>query len=729
MILFLLGFPSNIPDPYLIRRHQWILEDWRFKSVHPQTSTEFVPINVPYPWDWHGSGVFEIGVQKGLYTIDLAYLIKKIEEKDFSSNSNLFVRFGAVFLKSTVEFGELKYSHGDGYTPFVVALGKIEDIRIRADTDSGARENAVLRVLVDSPADLLNFPHGKQRSYPPDDWDDICFSRSSGIWQPVSVFVSGDVLVEFIESVNLNGPYLRIGVKNYSRAAHDGRIEVYFYEFLDVSRFSSAEEVFEALDGRQVLMQAGAKFLLEPGAEAVVSMPLKRKPSQNLRLWSPDKPTLYTLKVRILSEDGRLLDEVISLTGFKKIEVSRGKILLNGKPVYLRGVLDQGYSVEGGYFVPPEVEKKDVQNAKSLGFNLIRYHIKNPSPWYRYWADTIGVLLWIDVPSPGRWSRSSAEAVKGLSFEMLKYLLASPSVSVFSLYNEEWGLNFAVSRVEKIRSFLKRLYSQVKNYAGDSVLVVDNSGWAHVATDLLDFHYYNPDLRRWVEKIKALADGRSQSVDWHPFLLSLECASCERLPLVNSEFGDGYDTFYHSNRFDYLHWHINYFRSVPKIKGYVFTELYDVEMERAGLFYFDRTPKDLGYDLSRLNRECFVVLFPKEPPFDTPEFWVLGGNIAKEDFLEIPYEIVLDGSCKYGSSDLILRVSAEGKVISEKKFSAPFSSSRLASEVKIPFGKIVSLAEKDSFLRIEFSLLCGGREIAWNFVDLKMKESSFGEEK
>ena len=159
----------------------------------------------------------------------------------------------------------------------------------------------------------------------------------------------------------------------------------------------------------------------------VTNVPAARKPSLSLpipnpKLWSPDNPlSLWICRSRVI-QNGLTKDTVSSYFGMRKISIGTvngiKKMLLNNQFLFEMGPLDQGFWPDGIYTAPTDDALKcDIEQAKNLGFNMVRKHIKvEPDRWY-YWADKLGMLVWQDMPScnsytgnpsPRRWTRRSS---------------------------------------------------------------------------------------------------------------------------------------------------------------------------------------------------------------------------------------------------------------------------------------------------------------------------------
>ncbi|WP_114778582.1 glycoside hydrolase family 2 protein [Botryobacter ruber] len=180
------------------------------------------------------------------------------------------------------------------------------------------------------------------------------------------------------------------------------------------------------------------------------------------QLWTPEYPNLYQFQLEIV-RGGKVLDKVASYFAMRKIALGQDnngytKLFLNNKPYFQWGVLDQGWWPDG-LLTPPsdEAMKYDMEVVKSMGYNMIRKHIKVEPARFYFHADTMGLLVWQDMPSgflklghpeqhvnhdaPKDWERPKASAQQ---FEhewksIIDHLRFFPSIVVWVPFNEGWG--------------------------------------------------------------------------------------------------------------------------------------------------------------------------------------------------------------------------------------------------------------------------------------------------
>ena len=127
--------------------------------------------------------------------------------------------------------------------------------------------------------------------------------------------------------------------------------------------------------------------------------------SRNELLWSPHAPNLIDVQLDLWGERGELLDHAVSYTALRSAAVQGDRFVLNNRPYVLRMVLDQGYWPESGLTAPDDAAlRKDVELAKTMGFNGVRKHQKIEDPRYLYWADRLGLAVWEEMPSAYRFT-------------------------------------------------------------------------------------------------------------------------------------------------------------------------------------------------------------------------------------------------------------------------------------------------------------------------------------
>ena len=555
------------PDP----THQGLLSHWE----QPGTILWSQSIQVPFAWETALSEVRQEWLPAGWYRHFIQRPVAWTEEQTI-------LHFGAVHYHCQVWInGQWVGEHTGGYVPFSFDI-----------TDVLLDGQGELIVYVEAPLDKLAIPHGKQRSRPADGYDDCAFTASSGIWQ--SVWLEGRPAT-FIQQVDLEpGSQLdSIAAQIYLQGKHlaDATLAV-------------------AIDGmpEQIVPIQGATALS-------LIWPVKHP-----QTWTPRHPHLYYVRLRLESPDG--IDYVTSYTGLRRIEVRGNRLVLNGEQLYLRGALDQGYWPESGYTAPTDdALRLDVELALKAGFNLIRKHIKLEDPRWLFWADRLGLLVWAEPPCVGRYSSVAIRRFE----EQLPLMVARdrnhPSIILWGIYNEEWGLDWrTVQDVEK-QEAVARAYDLLAAH-DHSRPIIDDLGWNHVKTDVLDWHYYDEDNRRWREVTNALVSdpntwfGHQLAVDrWYETQLNVADAQHQQMPLMNGEYGVGATP---AERGWYFCWQTQELRRQEAINGYIYTELYDVEHELCGIYDAQRQLKPLGCDPAQVNAETVIIfdLLPKSPDLD-----------------------------------------------------------------------------------------------------------------
>ncbi|GCE23028.1 hypothetical protein [Dictyobacter kobayashii] len=210
------------------------------------------------------------------------------------------------------------------------------------------------------------------------------------------------------------------------------------------------------------------------------------------------------------------------------------------------------------------------------------------------------------------------------------------------IYNEEWGLDWRSGLdVEKQQAVI-RAYDLLASH-DHSRPIIDDSGWNHVKTDVLDWHYYDNDNQRWRDVTAALAGdnttwfGHQLGVDhWYETQLCVTGHEHQEIPLLNGEYGVGGSS--DEERGWYFRWQTQELRRHDAISGYIYTELYDVEYELGGLYNAWRQLKSLGYDPAQVINADTVIIFDLVPYSFGLDY------IVEQAELTIPYQISHQGS-------------------------------------------------------------------------------------
>ncbi len=559
------------PRPQMVRREWRSLNGpWQFQEgldgqPAPVGQTLSEKILVPFAMESQLSGI-------GRHAEHLWY------RRSFSVPSNwrggrLLLHFGAVDWETRVLVnGQEVGTHRGGYDPFTFDI-----------TDAlkpGGEQEIIVGVW--DPTDRADIPRGKQTLKP----EGIFYTPVSGIWQ--SVWLE-PVPTSSLESLQLT-PDVDNGVL-FVRAEGRGL---------------AAGQTISA-----VAMRNGRRAGRE--ASGSVSKPLL-VPVPNARLWTPDQPNLYGLRVT-LRQGKKIVDRVDSYFAMRKIELrSDGRVLrpmLNGKFVFQMGVLDQGYWPDGLYTAPTdEALKYDIEIAKKLGFNLLRKHAKvEPARWY-YYCDRLGMLVWQDMPqgyNPNLPEPAKAQFKTELA-QMVRNFGSFPSIIVWTLFNEGWGQHDTESLVSYLRSL-------------DSTRLVNNaSGWTDKGVgDFTDMHTYPPPKSPRPEPMRAAVLGefgglgmRAEGHMWKG-----ESWGYQGL------FSNGGQL---TRRYEKYQRMVRQLRDDPGLSAAVYTQLTDVEIEANGLLSYDRAV--IKPDASRVaaaNRFQFGPIVPPQvlvPTSETmPQTW------------------------------------------------------------------------------------------------------------
>ncbi len=438
-----------------------------------------------------------------------------------------------------------------------------------------------VRIASSMDADI---PRGKQESH---------VYKRGGIWYQT---YTGAVRSVWLERVERNRLRSRVGVVSI--------IEDQLVRFTLTTRirdpglYKIRLTVFPADAGRNDKPVAEDEFplMLEAGQKSqrlVLDVP-------DARLWSPETPALYRLQARLI--DGNELESEIETNfGLRKIEARGSRIYLNNQPVYLDGILYQpGNSTY-------EQIKRHLFAMKKSGCNLVRIHIAGVDPRVYKLADKIGMLLWVEVPSPHQSTQKSRDNHRAELLRMLALIGTHPSIVIWSLYNEDWGVQ-DIAHNSQAREYIVDMYHFMQ-ISYPQFLVVDNDGWQHISyegrlkSDLLTAHLYTPDLDQWTKTLDELTAGNMDTVAAFALVVGDPFFYRKQVPLIVSEWGGfGFQNYGGPSDDTSRASQIALFKAELRkraIAGDVYTQATDIEDERNGLI--DQETGDLNVPEGLLN--------------------------------------------------------------------------------------------------------------------------------
>jgi hypothetical protein len=533
----------------------------------PTTSTF---IEVPFPPESKSSGIADRGFHPVLW-------YRRTLEVRRRPDRRVVLHFGAVDYRAVVWVnGHRVADHEGGHTPFsaditdVLHDGEAHELVVRAEDD---------------PADLGQ-PRGKQ------DWrldpHSIWYHRTSGIWQTVWLEEVANLHIGGIQwTPDVETGTLRLAVRT-SQSVPGLRLRV---------RLRLRGHLLVD-DSYAVLTQETVRQIQLPKSWGTLS------PREVL--WSPDHPNLLDAELQLLDGDDTPVDEVASYCALRSVRISDDQFLLNGRPYFLRLVLEQGYWPQS-HLTPPSQDalREEVELIKSLGFNGVRVHQKVAEPQFLYWCDRLGLVVWAEMPAAYEFSRQTSGRLIREWLEVLERDRSHPCIVVWVPFNESWGVPDVVTSMAQ-QELVRTLYHLTRSI-DPTRPVVGNDGWEQVVADIATVHDYSArgetlreryGTRSAVENtLQHVQPGHRRvllpgfALDGHPVMITefggitLGAATHDE---VWGAYGATPDADSFLERYKAL---VDALLDSPAISGFCYTQLTDTVQEQNGLVTEDRVPK------------------------------------------------------------------------------------------------------------------------------------------
>lgn len=585
-----LGFAQDIPRPEhpmpQMVRSEWLNLNgtWEFAETDDGADESFLTkeslpdrITVPFCRESKLSGLERRGFIKNVWyrrTFDVPTTWK---------SPRVRLHIGACDWRTRVWVnGQLVGTHTGGSAAFAFDItsalkpaGNVVIVHAFDDTRSGVQ------------------PLGKQS--PKEESFGCVYTRTTGIWQTV-----------WLEGVGTSyiGDYYVMPDPENSRIVVRAEISNYTQGLtVKATAFADGKSVGEIQGPAQV-------------RDTMLVLPLSEK-----RLWSPKAPFLYDIELTLMRGND-LVDAVKGYFGLRRVNMEGAAILINGEPIFQRLILDQGFYPQGVWTAPSDADlKKDIEMSMAAGFNGARLHQKVFEPRLLYWADKLGYMVWGEFPS---WGPDVKQAATLLPFvaewnEVVRRDRNHPAIVGWCPLNEtnaDWG-------------WLQNTIVYATRQADPTRPVLDTSGYVHSLSDpeVLDAHDYDQNPASFRDRwFNALSDmplpARYTGVSASAFV-----------PFFVSEYG-GIGWSIHANGWGYgnapksLDEFYTRYEGLtsaqldnPRLFGFCYTQLTDIEQEQNGLYTYNREPK---FDVAKLHAiTSRRAAYEDNPPLKAPK--TLGG--------------------------------------------------------------------------------------------------------
>jgi len=521
--------PQMVRDSFLSLNGKW---DFAFGGKAPERYD--YSITVPFPPQSILSGI-----EQNFKADEFLYYRKRFTLPEGFKKARVLLHIGACDQEADVYLnGRFAGRNSGGYNSFTIDITPL----LRED------ENEHMIRATDDPSSTL-LPYGKQREKRGGMW----YTPISGIWQSVWLESVGE---HYIENMSITTEKNRVCIK--LKGASEGKIT---FE----NQGKETEIPFK---------NAEANFSVE-----------------SPKMWSPESPYLYPIKIEA---EGDTVKSYFALRDLTVGQVNgKPRLLLNGKPYFFHGLLDQGYFSDGIYTpASPQSYADDILAAKSMGFNTLRKHIKIEPQIFYYYCDKLGMIVFQDMVNNGNYSFIRDTAL--------------PTVGLKRRNDKRLHKNEAARK-----AFTDGMYAtldQLKNHPSVCYWTIFNEGWGQFCADEMYQKLRTSDPTRFIDSASGWFYPKNSDVESpHVYFKPIKLKPLDK-PIVVSEFG-GYahkikeHSFNPNKEFGYRHYdnaddlykgleELYYDQVIPAMEkglcGCIYTQLSDVEDETNGLLTYDR---------------------------------------------------------------------------------------------------------------------------------------------
>ncbi len=589
------SYIKDYPRPQLVRNHWENLNGtWNFQfddqniGETQQWFTTFpnsLQITVPFTYETKLSGIEDTTIHPYIW-----YQKKITFSSETLVDKKIMLHFeGADYITKLWVNGIYIGCHTGGYSRFSFDISKAA---VEGD-------NNIVVKIEDYPDDQQ--PRGKQRwikeSY-------ACwYIQTTGIWKTVWV----EYLPQsYIEQVKMT--------PNLSQRTLELEIDVQAKQY-SPNLLLQVEITFDNQFVNKVLIPVYQKHL-----STKINLSNLAVTEWQLYTWSPEHPNLYDISFELV-ENNVLIDQVLSYFGMREISIDKNQILLNGRPIYQRLILDQGYWKDS-HLTPPDEQAliEDIDKIMALGYNGVRKHQKIEDERFLYWCDVKGLYVWSEMAAAYTFSDFAVETFAKQWMEIVLQNYNHPSIITWTPFNESWGIpNIKNNRSQQ--HFTEAIYHLTKCFDPNRPIVI-NDGWEHTISDIITLHDYEAEgellFKRYFEFKDEILSGKvfhnlekaaiadNYSYQGQPIIIS----EFGGIALDNDQNGWGYGNKVSNEsafleRFDSITTAI---KQLPFVCGYCYTQVTDVQQEINGLMDIDRNFKVNSEEIKKINeREVHVI--------------------------------------------------------------------------------------------------------------------------